>query len=101
MFQALVIMELEAGGYFGGTGSYHREGGGGGGSAYADIEGTILKVSNIKGYSDHITASRTDGTPVQAAMLQSDIEANCRTTYYGRYKDGLTYGNGYVAIEKQ
>lgn len=88
------------GGYYGGTSGGHQESGGGGGSAYADIEGTILQVSNVRGYSDHETRTRTDSTArsVEVPLLNSEIP---KVTYYGRPKDALTYGNGYVAIERQ
>lgn len=85
------------GGYYGGTRALHCEGGGGGGSAYADIEGNIKQVTNIKGYIDLEELTRSDGTKVQGPMLKSEIP---QVTYYGRAKDALTYGNGYVAIEK-
>lgn len=85
------------GGYYGGTRALHCEGGGGGGSAYADIEGNIKQVTNIKGYIDLEELTRSDGTKVQGPMLKREIP---QVTYYGRAKDALTYGNGYVAIEK-
>lgn len=39
------------GGYYGGEASCYNNGGAAGGSAYADIEGKVLKVTNIRGYS--------------------------------------------------
>lgn len=41
------------GGYYGGEASCHNNGGGAGGSAYADIEGKIKQVTDIKGYSGY------------------------------------------------
>ena len=89
---------LHGGGYYGGIASHHNEGGAGGGSAYADIEGTLLLVSNVVGYSDTEELTMSDGTKVQGPLLNSEIP---QVTYYGRQKAALTYGNGYVAIEKQ
>jgi hypothetical protein len=85
------------GGYYGGTRASHQEGGGGGGSAYADIEGTLKLVTDVRGYVDLEELTRSDGTVVKGYLLQSEI---VKVTYYGREKDSLTYGNGYVAIER-
>ena len=41
-------------GYYGGYGATHNNGGGGGGSAYADIEGILKQVTDIKGYCGYI-----------------------------------------------